>query len=104
MRGKNLIYPHTKKFGVGIYFWLIAFLLGLMLLHLYIFTKSVATKYEIADLKVKLKELKSRNRVIASKLANEESLPKIEKESSEKLKMYYPETVNYIVVSGEAKQ
>lgn len=92
MRGKNLTY-----------YYLAAVILGLMLVHLYISTKSVALKYDGTRLKIKLAEIKSRNRALACQLARIESMPNIEQKAQGGLNMFYPEEINYIVVTGEAK-
>jgi len=72
----------------------------LTLLHLYIFTKSVALKYDVANLKLKLKGLKSINRMLAARLSAQEALPGIENKA-ESLGMSYPEKVNYIIITEE---
>lgn len=76
--------------------------LAFMLLHLFIFTQSIALKYEVTNLKLKYKEIKSKNRNLSYELSKKEALPKIEQLAA-KLGMSYPERVNYIVLSTEAK-
>jgi cell division protein FtsB len=70
-------------------------------LHLFIFAQNISLKYRITDLKVKLAELSSRNRQLASQVARAENLGQIEKSAREKLGMIYPENVIYIVGSRE---
>ena len=71
-------------------------------IHLYIYTQNIGLKYKITDLKIKLSELRSRNRKLISQVAKKENLPYIEKIAKEKLDMIYPEKINYILVSREA--
>ncbi|KPJ63821.1 hypothetical protein AMJ44_13905 [candidate division WOR-1 bacterium DG_54_3] len=71
-------------------------------IHLYIYTQNIGLKYKITDLKIKLSELRSRNRRLVSQVAEKENLPYIEKIAKEKLDMIYPEEINYILVSREA--
>ncbi|MBI5700435.1 hypothetical protein HZC34_01140 [Candidatus Saganbacteria bacterium] len=85
-----------------IYFYMGGILLSFVLLHLYIFTQSVALKYEVTNLKLKYKEMKSDFRDLSYILAQKEALPKIEQLAS-KIGMAYPERVNYIILSTEAK-
>ncbi len=89
MRRKNLIYIYLS----GI-------ILVLVLLHLYIFTTSFTMKYEITNMKVKLKGLKSINRFLSSRLSADESLPEIEKKASQ-MGMSYPDRVNYVSLTSE---
>ena len=91
MRGKNLIN-----------YYLIGISIALVLLHLYILTKNHALKYEVANMKIKLKELRSANRIMASKLSAQEALPAIEKKAA-LMGMAYPEKINYILITQEAK-
>jgi cell division protein FtsL len=85
-----------------IYIWISGFLLLLVMLHLYIFTKSMTYKYEITDLKMKFKELKGVNRLLAGKLSEAESLPKLEQKALS-MDMQYPEEINYIIATGESR-
>ena len=91
MRGKNIIYVYLS-----------AITLGLVLLHLFIFTQSVALKYDVANITLKLRAAKSTNRLLANRLSAAESLVEVEKKA-QKLGMHYPERVNYIVLTSEAK-
>lgn len=90
-----------KVKNIRVYIWLFAVLLLFMVIHLYIYTKSIALKYESTNLKLKYRDLKSKNRDYSSKLSANEALDKIEKKARE-LGMQYPEKINYIVFSGEA--
>jgi len=71
-------------------------------IHLYVFTQNVNLNYSVTDLKIKLGELRSRNRYLGSKVAEKEDLSVIEKVAREKLGMFYPEEINYILVTPEA--
>jgi cell division protein FtsB len=77
---------------------LVVFLL-LAGVHLFIYAQNISLKYEITDLKVKLSELNSRKRQLASQAAREENLNYVEKAAKEKLKMIYPERIIYILPS-----
>jgi cell division protein FtsB len=70
-------------------------------IHLYIYTQNIGLKYRITDLKIKLGELRSKNRKLGSQVAKKESLVYIEKTAKEKLNMIYPEKVNYILYGSE---
>jgi len=86
-----------------LYIILSGIILCLILLHLYIYTKNITIKYEVANLKIKQKELKSKNRILKSNFASEKSLQKIEKTAKEELNMDYPKDVHYIILKGEEK-
>ena len=93
--------PKKQK---NLYIWLFGILLAFVLLHLYIFTKNITLKYEVVRFKVKLKELKSENRFLSSKLSAAEALPKIAQKAQSSLNMYYPEKMNYVITTKEVKQ
>jgi len=95
---KNKISNKTK------YAAALVIILAFVLLHLYIQTKSITLKYEVTNLKIKLKEIKSKNRMLAADLSKEESLNKIEKTAKEELGMDYPANVNYIVRKEVSKK
>ncbi|OGC21745.1 hypothetical protein A3J90_00480 [candidate division WOR-1 bacterium RIFOXYC2_FULL_37_10] len=86
------------------YIILLIVILFLVLLHLYIQTKSITLKYEGTNLKIKLKDIKIKNRILASMLAKEESLYRIEKRAKEELGMSYPKDINYIIIREENKK
>lgn len=65
--------------------------------HLAITTQNIALKYATTDLKIKLGELKSKNRVLGVQVARQENLGLIEQKASGKLKMFYPAKVNYVI-------
>lgn len=73
-------------------------------IHLYINTQNIGLKYKVTDLKIKLSEIRSKNRLIGSQVAREESLSRIEKYAREKLKMTYPEKINYIFPQPVSKE
>ena len=70
-------------------------------IHLYVYTQNVNLNYSVTDLKIKLGDLRSRNRYLGSKVAEKEDLSVIEKVAREKLGMFYPEEINYILVTPE---
>ena len=78
-------------------------ILILAFIHLFFFAQSVSLKYELTDLKMKFMEIYKKNRYLSSALARLESLQLIEDQATKKLDMIYPENINYIVLSGEAK-
>lgn len=84
------------------HFYLIFVVLILMLVHLYIFTKSITLKYELTDMKIKYRELKSQSRFLSSQISRAESLDLIEAKAKS-IGMDYPESVNYIIMSEEVK-
>lgn len=71
-------------------------------IHLFIYTQNINIKYRITDLKVKLQELRSKNRERESQVAQKENLPNIERIAKEKLDMIYPERINYLFITKEA--
>jgi cell division protein FtsL len=76
---------------------LIVFVL-LCAVHLSIYTGSIKTGYEIDDLRSKLDKIRSDNRYLSYIVAKEEALPRIEQIARQKLKMVYPEKINYLIV------
>jgi cell division protein FtsL len=71
-------------------------------LHLFILTQNSDLKNQLTDIKVKLNELKSQNRLLSSQVAAGENLGLVEKLATSRLKMVYPAKINYLVVSREA--
>lgn len=65
-------------------------------IHLYINTQNIDLKYKATDLKIKLNEIRSKNRNLGSRVAIKEDLSNVERIARERLKMFYPEEVNYI--------
>lgn len=84
-------------------FLAVALILVLAMLHLYIFTRSISLKYEVADLKDKFQKIYRSNRYLSSLVAKKESLDRIERIAKEKGRMYYPKEVSYIMISEEAR-
>jgi cell division protein FtsL len=83
---------------------LIVFVL-LSVVHLAIYTSSIKTGYEIDEVKSKLEKIRTENRYLNYLVAKEEALPRIEKVAKQKLKMVYPEKMNYIIIStGEGTE
>lgn len=82
------------KFRLAIF--MLAVVLALALVHLYVYTQNITLKFQITDLKVKLSELRSRNRSLAAEAARRENLKEIEKMAREKLGMFYPEKIIYL--------
>ena len=90
-----------KKF-MGI-FAVIVVIVALAMLHLYIFTRSIRLKYEVADLRARFQKIYRSNRLLRSVVAERESLDRIEKIAKAEGRMYYPEEVTYIMITEEAR-
>lgn len=71
-------------------------------LHIFITTEIANTGYRISPIKKEVEKARNENRELAAKVAQKESLGKIEKKASGDLSMKYPEKIKYLVVSGEA--
>ena len=65
-------------------------------IHLYINVQNVTLKYKLTDTKIKLDEIRTKNREIANQVAAQENLSLIEKEARGKLGMIYPARIRYI--------
>lgn len=87
------------KFRQAIF--ILAIFVALALVHLYIFVQNITLKYKITDLKIKLSEIRSKNRALGSQVAAEENLSRVEKIAKEKLGMIYPQKIIYLEVSPE---
>jgi len=72
-------------------------------LHIFITTEIARTGYRTSSLKNEAKQIRNENRELAAKVAQKESLWKIETKAIGKLNMKYPEKIRYIAVSGEAE-
>jgi cell division protein FtsL len=73
-------------------------------IHLYINTQNIGLKYRVTDLKIKLSEIRSKNRLVISQVAGKEDLSRIEKYARENLKMTYPDKINYIFPGQISKE
>jgi cell division protein FtsB len=73
-------------------------------IHLYIYTQNINLKYKVTDLKIKLAEVRSKNRELGSQIAQKENLSYIEKVAKEKLNMIYPAKINYVLPSSKAPE
>ena len=69
--------------------------------HLFIYAQNISLKYKLTDIKIKIAEVNSANRILGSQVARAENLPEIEKIARDKLGMIYPENMNYII-AGKA--
>jgi hypothetical protein len=79
----------------------VAVLAGLVILaviHLAITTQNIALKYATTDLKIKLGEVKSKNRVLGTQVARKENLSLIDQAATGKLKMSYPGKIKYVIL------
>lgn len=77
-------------------------LVVLAMIHLAIYVQNMGIGYESAKLKKKLGELRSRNRYLWSIVARKESLSRIERIATTKLKMVRPEEIHYLTISGSS--
>jgi len=85
-------------------FAILILFVALAAVHLAIYTSSIKKGFEIDDLKKQLDAIRNENRYMSYLVAKEEALPRIEQVAKNKLKMEYPENMNYIVVSSESAQ
>jgi len=65
-------------------------------IHLFIYTQNIDLKYKLTDVKIKLGKIRSQNRLYGSRVAKKENLAYIEKFARDKLKMVYPQKINYV--------
>ena len=86
-----------RAFGILLIFVLLS------VIHLSISTGSIKTSYEISELKQQLDAIKPENRYLNYLAAKAEALPRIEKLATNKLKMEYPQKMNYVIVSKESE-
>ncbi len=70
-------------------------------IHLFIYTQNINLKYRVIDLKIKLNELRSKNRLLGSQVAKKGNLSYIEHVARKKLGMIYPKEINYILTGSE---
>jgi cell division protein FtsB len=80
----------------------LAFFSVLAGIHLYITTQNVTLKYRLTDTKIKLEELRAKNRQTGNIVAAKENMAYVEKQARGKLGMVYPEKIRYISVTKEA--
>lgn len=84
-------------------FAILVIFVTLSAVHLAIYTSSINIGYTIDELKGKLENLRNENRYLNYLVAKEEALPRIEQIAKNKLKMVYPEKMNYIITSTGEK-
>jgi cell division protein FtsL len=84
--------------------FILAIFVLLSVIHLFINTQNIDLKYKVTDLKIKLSDLKNKNRALGIQVAEKENLALIEKYAREKLKMIYPEEINYVKSPGHSSQ
>ena len=75
---------------------------SMSLVHLLISAKIASLGYKVDEGKKVLSKLRSENRSLAARIAQMESLPRIEEIARNKLKMITPPRIKYIVITGEA--
>jgi cell division protein FtsL len=85
------------------YIILVGLIVLLALVHLYIFTRSIGLKYNIARLRIEFSRHYQENRKLNNWVARAESLDKVERVATGSLNMFYPEKINYIIITGEAR-
>jgi len=81
--------------------FILIFFLCLSGLHLFIFAQNMTVKYRLNEIKIKLGEVKSQNRILEVNLARAVNLGEVEKSAKGKLEMVYPEEILYIVGTRE---
>ena len=72
--------------------------------HLLIVAQNINLKYQLTDIKVKLGEISSQNRLLGSNVSREENLSLVEAKAKSSLGMVYPEKILYIVDTREASR
>jgi cell division protein FtsB len=82
-------------------FIILIFFVVLAVIHLAIYTDSIKNGYEIDSSKRALDKLREENRYLNYLVAKDEALPRIENIARSKLKMVYPEKVNYITIASD---
>lgn len=86
---KNIIFPF------------LFLVISVWAVNIYISAQIAQVGYRTATLKTEAEKIRNYNRELAAKAARKESLWMIE-ERALRLKMKYPEKINYIVVSEES--
>ncbi len=77
---------------------------ALSAIHLFIYTQNIDLKFQVRELKIRLAQIRSKNRQDGYIVAKKENLKGIEQIAMRKLGMVYPDKINYIVVSPNQKQ
>ncbi len=78
-------------------------IISILALNIFITTKIAHIGYRSSAAKKELEKIRDTNRELAAKVAQKESLWKIEEKASGKLGMVYPKRIRYITTSAEAK-
>ena len=89
------------KFRLAVF--ILVILVALAAAHLFVYTQNISLKFQISDIKIKLSQVRSQNRSLGAEMATLQNLNRIEKIAKEKLKMIYPEEMNYLLITPEAK-
>ena len=85
-------------------FAILIIFVSLAAVHLAIYTSSIKTGYEIDDLKKQLDKVRDENRNLSYLVAKNEALPRIEQIAKGKLKMVYPEKIEYIFMGTKESE
>jgi hypothetical protein len=80
-------------------FSILVLFVALAAIHLAIYTSSIRASYDIGGIKDKLKAVRSENRYLNYLAAKEGALAKIDSVAKGKLKMVYPEKMNYVTIT-----
>ena len=72
--------------------------------HLLIIAQNINLKYQLTDIKVRMGEITSQNRLLGSSVSREENLAIVESKARSSLGMLFPEKVFYIVDTKEASR
>ena len=80
-------------------FAIVIVLIILSSIHLSIFNQNIDRSYDIVKLNKKLEKIIDENRFLNYKVAQKESLERIEDIATKKLKMIYPKDIKYMMES-----
>ncbi len=82
--------------------FVVALIAVLSAIHLTIFNQNINRSYKIVAQNRKLDALRDTNRYLNYKVAQKESLERIENIAINKLNMVYPKDVKYLLITGSS--
>jgi len=82
--------------------FVVALIAVLSAIHLTIFNQNINRSYKIGEQNRKLDVLRNTNRFLNYKVAQKESLERIEDIAKNKLNMVYPKDVKYLLITGSS--
>lgn len=89
-----------QRTKVIVYIFLIAMIIGV---NIFVNNKLAQIGYNIESLKREITKIRNENKELEYLIAQRSNLEQIDKISTTKLKMEYPITINYILVTAEEK-